>query len=721
MAAKNNNKMNISYTIRAVDRFTDTHERLERQLEALERQAAALESVDPDINVDADTANAQNQLNATNNAVNRLPWYRKITIWVEQKGDIGRLATRLRNIDEILLQLGQGIIWALIPTLGPALAVAAGGAGALASQLVGAVVGLGAFAMVAVPAIKHLKDLDGEVKRGSAEWKKLSDGTRAALTSLDALRDTWSKMQDTFREPTLQVFASALNGANTALKMFQPTVEGSIKAMQNLADAFSANLGATDVKEIFEWLGTTAGHYLEDLMKTLGNFTVGLFNMFVAFDPLTQSFSDGFLKMSESFREWAANLENNTAWQRFLEYTAENGPKLLSFFGSFIQALTQIFIAMAPVGEKVLEVATNLFKWIDAFLEANPQAGKFLAYLILWRAALSIVGVAMVALFSTLGSFIGWVVKIWGWLGKLRTAIQGLGPWFTRIWGWLTRLGSVIASVLPWIGRIGMALIRFATGPIGLAITAVILIATVIYKNWDSIKTWTIDTFNKISAWIKTKWNEAKAVIEGVKYWVTTVVGAMGDMWRAVKDKMREIYDSIKTKWDEAKAFLEGIDLWSIGKNIIQGLVKGISSVDIGSAVSSVAGKIKSGFTNFFKIHSPSKLMNKDVGRWITLGVLDGVVSMASKAERQAEIVANAIKRPFDRMNKDYTFNANVAASRGAYTASRNTSYQQPTTPQGGGGLTQNLHFHGEAASSPAATARKQKQALRDFAMGANF
>src|SRR5690606_6960793 len=142
MAAKNNNKMNISYTIRAVDRFTDTHERLERQLEALERQAAILDSIDPDINVDADTANAQAQLNATNNAVNRLPWYRRITIWVEQKGDIGRLATRLRNIDEILLQLGQGIIWSLIPTLGPALAAAGGGAGALASQLVGAVAGL---------------------------------------------------------------------------------------------------------------------------------------------------------------------------------------------------------------------------------------------------------------------------------------------------------------------------------------------------------------------------------------------------------------------------------------------------------------------------------------------------------------------------------------------------------------------------------------------------
>src|SRR5690606_10312865 len=136
---------------------------------------------------------------------------------------------------------------------------------------------------------------------------------------------------------------------------------------------------------------------------------------------------------------------------------------------------------------------------------------------------------------------------------------------------------------------------------------------------------------------------------------------------------------SIKTKWDEAKAFLGSIDLWSIGKDIIAGLVRGIEAVDVWSAVVNVGSSIKNAFTSFFKVKSPSRLMKNDVGRWITLGVLDGMVAMSSKAEREATIVANAIKRPFDEMNKDYTFTAGVASARSQYMNSQRGPNAQQT------------------------------------------
>ncbi|PAE09356.1 hypothetical protein CHI02_24220, partial [Niallia circulans] len=43
------------------------------------------------------------------------------------------------------------------------------------------------------------------------------------------------------------------------------------------------------------------------------------------------------------------------------------------------------------------------------------------------------------------------------------------------------------------------------------------------------------------------------------------------------------------------------------------------------NAVSNIGEKIKDGFTSFFDINSPSKVMKKDVGRWIPAGVADGI------------------------------------------------------------------------------------------------
>jgi hypothetical protein len=54
---------------------------------------------------------------------------------------------------------------------------------------------------------------------------------------------------------------------------------------------------------------------------------------------------------------------------------------------------------------------------------------------------------------------------------------------------------------------------------------------------------------------------------------------------------------------------------------------------------------------------------------------------MQSKAERTAQIVANAIKKPFDNMSKDYTFTAGVATARSSYSAAQASQYSTFTPP----------------------------------------
>lgn len=77
---------------------------------------------------------------------------------------------------------------------------------------------------------------------------------------------------------------------------------------------------------------------------------------------------------------------------------------------------------------------------------------------------------------------------------------------------------------------------------------------------------------------------------------------------------------------DAANAFLS-YDWLSIGVNIIQGIVDGIVSAagSIGSALMDAAGDAFNNVLNFFGIGSPSKLMRKEVGRWIPAGIATGI------------------------------------------------------------------------------------------------
>jgi hypothetical protein len=664
MAAKNNNKMNISYTIKAVDRFTKTHAKLERQLSKLNDMTQGL-SDDKSMDVDADTKKADAKLSLTKRLIKSIPGHKTIILsakgFNKGLGQADQFATKLRTMEEMSQGLARGLLGMMIPTIGASLGVAAGGAGAFAAGLLSAGAAVGGFAMVAVPTISYLKELDATVKRGSDAWYKLSSATRGALTELDLLRSSWSKLQDKFREPVLEIFALNMQGARKALELFTPTIESSVNAVRNLSEAFNKNLMSDDVKAIFEWLGNTAGPYLEKYTKAIGNFIVGFMNMMVAFDPLAKDFADGFLNMSERFREWSSTLDNNKAFQDFLAYTRENGPLLLSFLGNLIRFLVDLGIAMAPVGEQILELTNKFLKWSSGMLENHEWIGKLIAGFIVFK---GILGVALPI------------------ISMATIAFNTLWPIISVVFGWITKLGGVIRFILPWITRIGVWVLRLG-GPLGWLISTIIFLAGVVYANWDSIWKWTKDTFSKVSGFIEESWGKVEATWSVLSELAKILWNKFEEMVGTVEEKMTAVGNTIETLWGVAQSFLEGIDLWSIGADIIRGLVNGISSVDVWSAVTNVGSSIKNAFTSFFKVNSPSKLMRQDVGRWITLGVVDGMVGMKSKAEREAERVANAIKKPFDSMDNDYTFGATgVASNRSRYQSAKYGSYANSSTQQ---------------------------------------
>ena len=143
----------------------------------------------------------------------------------------------------------------------------------------------------------------------------------------------------------------------------------------------------------------------------------------------------------------------------------------------------------------------------------------------------------------------------------------------------------------------------------------------------------------------------------------------------SLKDKIKSLPDDIK----------------SIGKNIVTGMWTGIND-----KFDWLTGKIK-GFTKgvtdklkgFFGIHSPSRVMRDEVGKYLAFGIADGIAKNKSAVDNAMKALANDVSNPinFDtrKVGARVASNARRYASGNAGKGSESNSYtfnQYNTSPK---------------------------------------
>ncbi|MFD2704243.1 phage tail protein [Salibacterium lacus] len=164
---------------------------------------------------------------------------------------------------------------------------------------------------------------------------------------------------------------------------------------------------------------------------------------------------------------------------------------------------------------------------------------------------------------------------------------------------------------------------------------------------WNQVKM----KFNQIKTSIQDNLEQAKSTVQSVWQTIKAYVrGNVTKIWNIIKDRFRRVVNAVRTKmsevrqwiedkWNEAKSFLQGISLIDIGKNIIDGLVQGINNAlgSVKSAVSGLADKIPGWLKSKLGIASPSRVIAKQVGRWIPLGLRKGMQSEEKAVEKAAD------------------------------------------------------------------------------------
>jgi TP901 family phage tail tape measure protein len=190
------------------------------------------------------------------------------------------------------------------------------------------------------------------------------------------------------------------------------------------------------------------------------------------------------------------------------------------------------------------------------------------------------------------------------------------------------------------------------------------LVKNVMTAAWNGIKAATTAAWNGIKAVVTAGINGAKAVVTSV---IGAIRQAMTSTWNAIKEATSAAWNGIKTAVTNGinavlglvralpgkiKGALSGAATWlyQTGRDIIQGLINGLSSMAgaIADKAASIAQSALSALKNPFKMGSPSKVTHQ-FGVWIGEGLANGLNATQEKVNQQFAKIFKMLK---DTSNK---------------------------------------------------------------------
>ena len=148
----------------------------------------------------------------------------------------------------------------------------------------------------------------------------------------------------------------------------------------------------------------------------------------------------------------------------------------------------------------------------------------------------------------------------------------------------------------------------------------------------------------------------AATILENLPEIVQSGVSLIGQLIAGIISALPDLIASIPQLIAGISDTIHGYDWQGLGGDILRGLVAGITD-GIGAVIDAAkdaAGKIKNAFTEFFDIHSPSRVMKDEVGRQITAGIAEGILANEDYAEKSAEEVASAIVSAAEKQLSNY-------------------------------------------------------------------
>lgn len=569
--------------------------------------------------------------------------------------------------------LSTPITAAVITVAGTAaLAFVAAFGAAIATAGLGAVfLGIGAAALFGAKQSRDeaQKDLDAAEERVRKAQQRAKSGTAAAKRSLAEARKELAKAQAAVEDNAAFV---KLDGA-----------------LRNLGDTLK-NVGKSAAAPLIgpftDALNTLAGKALE-LTPILHDIFTGLIP---AIGPLTEGmagFVEEFLKVLTSDPKTLEGMRDA------LIAVGQNLPRLgtllgeiFALFASNENNVRNIGLLFGLLEMSLMNVASAVFglsKVLDALIIAWDGIKAGGAAAIDWITGTA--WPAIVNLAKSIGSFFagipGVVSGVWssitGFFSNLFTTVSTfVTNLVTTVVGFFTSLpGRIISAITALPGMVAAFfsnmisnvafLIGFGLGTIvsffinlpGRIMTALRaipgLVAGVFTAVWSTARSIVsagvsavVGFFIQLPGRARAAISELVGIVSSVfssaagsaRSGASSLVSGAISIIRNLPGQIRSALSSVRSAVTGAFAGAAGW-LVSAGRNIIAGVKNGITSAISGavSAARNAARRIVDGFKSALSIGSPSKVMDREVGRWIPAGIASGI-------EKNAKVVRDQVQ-----------------------------------------------------------------------------
>lgn len=504
-------------------------------------------------------------------------------------------------------------------------------------------------------------------------FTKTKMGQQIWASFVSWLSDAWNKLKELASvvwEAIVQAFSSAVDKVKSAWNgiveffsnLWQGIVDFAVPIWNSFLEAIAPIIDA------FKNLWDALKEFFVTLWQAIVDLAVNIWNGLVEFmTPIIEAIKTAWNTMTEFFSNlWQGIVEiATTVWQSIVTFMTpiiETIKMLWNGFSEFMSGLWQSVVNVATtvwntlvtvitdvwenIKIKVQTSITNLGEIVQSGITAiqtiwsNVWNAIVLIAQTVWNNIVTIISAVLNALAEIIRAATEAIKGNWqGALEHLRNAAD-------TIWN---AIKSVIESTLSVIRSI----IEGILNTIKAIVTAV----------WEAIKSVTSSIWNGIKSVVDNTLNAIRSVVSNI---MNSIKQVFSNGWNTAKNVTEK---GIRGAWNAVKSVAS--NMLSAGRDFVMGFVKGITGA-IGSAVNAAANMAKKALNaakSALGIHSPSRVMRDEVGKWVPAGLAVGIMNNLSDIENASDKMAQASMFSIPPVNT-HDFVNSIAAMNGQLTGS---------------------------------------------------
>lgn len=452
---------------------------------------------------------------------------------------------------------------------------------------------------------KSMADLREEVSDGKISFEDIAEAMQIATSEGGRYYNAMGKASQTMNGK----LSTAMDALKTALgeltQSLLPIVTKVVEKITEWANAF-ANLDQETQETILKIAGIVA--IAGPALTVFGQISNGVSALITGFGKLKTAFSAGgagIKILSNAFK-----LLTSPAGIVIAVITAIIGIMVVlyntseDFRNTVNKGFEQIKNALINMWNTIQPALQQLGEAFGGLLEKLKPLGDFLV---------SVLAVAFTVVANVLTVLINVITQVLTFFVNLVTTVI---TFFTETIpnafnNFVTTVTNFVTSVIDWFKNLPENIGKFIGEILGHIANLGLRLVEFVTKDIPNFINNTVNWFKQLPNRI---WEWLQSAINNVADFAISIANKGKE---GAQNLFNNIVDTIKNLPSK---------LAEIGKNLVQGLWNGITSAGnwLKDKISSFAGGIIDGFKSTFGIHSPSIVMNKEIGRYLALGLGEG-------------------------------------------------------------------------------------------------